>query len=71
MTGDHVGGHAVKLVGWGVEGGVNYWIAANSWGSGWGDHGFFKIKEGECGFDATAWACIPDVAISAEELFLS
>ena len=26
------GGHAVKLVGWGVDPkGVDYWIAANSW----------------------------------------
>ena len=40
---DVVGGHAVKIVGWGVEGGVNYWICANSWNTTWGEQGFFRI----------------------------
>jgi hypothetical protein len=34
-----LGGHAVKIVGWGAD----YWIAANSWGTAWGDKGYFKI----------------------------
>lgn len=46
-----MGGHAVKMIGWGVEGGVKYWICSNSWGTGWGENGFFKIKMGECGID--------------------
>lgn len=37
------GGHAVKIVGWGVEDSVNYWIVANSWGASWGENGFFRI----------------------------
>jgi cathepsin B len=32
-----LGGHAVKIVGWGVENGVNYWICANSWSTSWGE----------------------------------
>ena len=32
------GGHAVKLIGWGVDAkGVDYWIAANSWSPLWGN----------------------------------
>lgn len=44
------GGHAVKMVGWGTMNGTDYWTVANSWGSSWGQGGFFKIKRGsnEC-----------------------
>lgn len=50
VTGKAVGGHAVKLMGWGVENGVKYWLAANSWNTDWGDNGYFKIAKGinEC-----------------------
>jgi len=37
-----IGGHAVKLVGWGNNPSP-YWICANSWGSDWGENGYFKI----------------------------
>jgi cathepsin B len=59
--GGFLGGHAVKIVGWGQEKGVNYWIAANSWGPNWGENGFFKIKEGECDFEGQLIAGTPDV----------
>jgi len=47
------GGHAVKIIGWGEENGTPYWLVANSWGTTWGDEGFFKIKRGnnECGIE--------------------
>jgi len=32
-----MGGHAVKIVGWGVEDGIKYWIVANSWSADWGE----------------------------------
>ena len=41
-----LGGHAVKIVGWGDEGGVPYWLVANSWNDQWGDGGYFKIRRG-------------------------
>jgi len=50
-TGKLLGGHAVKLIGWGEEAGEKYWIAANSWTEKWGENGFFKIAFGECGID--------------------
>jgi cathepsin B len=42
-----VGGHAVKIIGWGVEEGTNYWLVANSFGVTWGDKGYFKIARGK------------------------
>lgn len=48
------GGHAVKIVGWGTESAVDYWLVANSWGPTWGLEGFFKIKRGvdHCGIES-------------------
>jgi cathepsin B len=50
VSGGQAGGHAVKIIGWGNESGANFWLAANSWGTGFGMSGFFKIREGDCGF---------------------
>jgi cathepsin B len=45
-SGGALGGHAVKLTGFGVENGVKYWELKNSWGEKWGDNGSFKILRG-------------------------
>jgi cathepsin B len=50
-SGSMLGGHAIKAIGWGTESGVDYWLMANSWGTSWGDSGFFKIKRGDCGIN--------------------
>jgi cathepsin B len=52
-TGSVLGGHAVKILGWGVENSTPYWLVANSWNEDWGDKGFFKILRGknECGIE--------------------
>jgi len=56
-----LGGHAVKLLGWGIDRvGTSYWLAANSWSPQWGMAGFFHIRRGvdECGIEATPAAGI-------------
>jgi len=40
------GGHVVRLIGWGVENSVQYWLGANQWTTYWGDNGYFKIRMG-------------------------
>jgi len=48
VSGALVGGHAVVVVGYDQAG--QYWIAKNSWGTNWGEQGYFRIKWGMCGF---------------------
>lgn len=54
VSGSQLGGHAVKIMGWGTESGVDYWLVANSWNTSWGDQGTFKIRRGndECGIES-------------------
>merc|ERR1712188_219463 len=53
-SGQALGGHAIKILGWGVDNGTPYWIVANSWNTDWGNQGFFNIKRGndECGIES-------------------
>ena len=67
-TGGLLGGHAIKCIGWGTEGGVDYWLMANSWGTSWGDSGFFKIKRHDCSVDNDmTWALADKSAMEATE----
>jgi len=46
-----VGGHSVKIVGWGKYKTTPYWIVANSWGDDWGLDGYFWYGMGQGKFD--------------------
>ena len=48
LSGKELGGHAIKVIGWGVQNAPNtaempYWLVANSWGTSWGEQGYFRI----------------------------
>ncbi|MFN2590331.1 MAG: C1 family peptidase [Actinomycetota bacterium] len=49
-TGPLRGYHCITCVGYNEDEG--YWICKNSWGTSWGDNGFFKIAYGEAEIDS-------------------
>merc|ERR1719352_2027533 len=53
VSGSQLGGHAVRIVGWGVDNGNKYWKVANSWNPYWGEEGYFRISKGnnDCGIE--------------------
>ncbi|XP_066999671.2 uncharacterized peptidase C1-like protein F26E4.3 [Anabrus simplex] len=59
------GYHSVRIIGWGEDNSqgfpIKYWLVANSWGSLWGENGYFRIRRGvnECeieDFVLASWA---------------
>ena len=62
MQGPLISGHALVIVGYGEENGKKYWIIRNSWGTDWGDNGYFKMIRGKnnCKIEENAIAGIPD-----------
>jgi len=59
--------HDVEVVGWGTDNGQDYWHIRNSWGTYWGEAGFFRIKRGlEKGLvEYDCWFGVPDVSEEA------
>ena len=57
------GGHAVKLIGWGIDQGMPYWLVVNSWNTDWGEDGLFRILRGvdECGIESGVVGGVPKI----------
>ncbi|KAF4370383.1 hypothetical protein F8388_016120 [Cannabis sativa] len=71
ITGEQMGGHAVKLIGWGTsDNGDDYWLLANQWNRSWGDDGYFMIRRGtnECDIEDDVVAGMPSKRNIIEEV---
>jgi len=51
--GDYLGYHSISIVGYNDAG--QYWICKNSWGTGWGEEGYFRIDYSENVLDSYSW----------------
>lgn len=60
VSGGRLGFYSAKIVGWGVDKSTNtpYWLASSSFGSSWGEKGYFRILRGSnhCNFENNAMA---------------
>ena len=61
-------GHVVRIIGWGVQNGTDFWLIANSWGKGWGDEkdrGVFKMIRGinNCNIEKDVLGPIPNATM--------
>jgi C1A family cysteine protease len=54
VTGNLAGGHCICIIGY--DDAASCWICKNSWGSSWGESGFFQIAYGECGIESSVFA---------------
>jgi len=63
VRGKSTDGHAIAIVGWGYDEKLQkeYWILRNSWGTEWGQNGYFKVLMGYYGIDERVCASVPEI----------
>ena len=65
VTGNYIGDHLVQLIGW--DDAEDYWICKNSWGTDWGEGGFFRIRKSgkaDCDFPQYVYRIYPRTSVS-------
>lgn len=52
--------HAISIVGYGRENGIDYWLIKNSWGAEWGLNGYGKYRRGTnaCSIGHWGWVIV-------------
>jgi hypothetical protein len=66
--GDVVGNHAICIVGYNDA--EKYWICKNSWGTTWGEDGWFRIAYGECGIGSSFAFYTAEFTSSSNDLIM-
>lgn len=58
VTGKYRSPHAIRILGFGEERGVKYWVVANSWNEEWGEKGIVRFLRGSnhCNIETSAFA---------------
>lgn len=64
--GMYMGGHGVVLVGYDID--SEYWICKNSWGSGWGESGYFRVGWGDSNLGREMLLPVPPACTKQELL---
>ena len=65
--------HEVSVIGYGVtDDGQEYWIGRNSWGTYWGEYGFFRIQmyTDNLGIETDCTAGIPSYSPNLNASFI-
>ncbi|HZM84840.1 MAG TPA: C1 family peptidase [Candidatus Limnocylindrales bacterium] len=63
VSGDLAGGHCITLIGY--DDAQQCWIGKNSWGTGWGEGGYFKIAYGQCKIETYQTCGVQGVRLKA------
>lgn len=61
-NGNPIGGHAIEIVGWGLDKNKSFWWIKNSWGEEWGLGGYFRMARGSnnCKIEENTVTGVPD-----------
>ncbi|QXJ20671.1 peptidase [Actinomadura graeca] len=64
VKGTAQGAHCITLVGYNDT--EKYWIGKNSWGTDWGEQGFFRVAYGQCKVGELASWCVEGVTLHTQ-----